>query len=107
MELICIKCPRGCNLKIDNDNVTGNLCPRGVTYAKEELTSPMRMVTSLIKVKGKIVPVKTSKEVPKSMIKDILNEISKVNIDVTNIGKTVIRNVCETGADIIVTGDPY
>ena len=31
-ELVCIVCPRGCHLTIDeNNNVTGNSCPRGVT----------------------------------------------------------------------------
>ena len=37
MELICIKCPRGCNIKIDGTVIAGNLCPRGEIYAKEGL----------------------------------------------------------------------
>ena len=42
-ELTCIVCPRGCRLKIDDDlNVTGNSCPRGAQYAKDELTNPKR-----------------------------------------------------------------
>ena len=31
-ELICITCPKGCHLKVDEENdykVTGNGCPRG------------------------------------------------------------------------------
>ena len=31
-ELICITCPKGCHLKVDEENgyaVTGNSCPRG------------------------------------------------------------------------------
>ena len=31
-ELICIVCPKGCHLRVDEDNgyaVTGNGCPRG------------------------------------------------------------------------------
>lgn len=108
MNLVCIKCPRGCNLSIDNEgHVSGNLCPRGLDYAKEELTRPVRIVTALIKVKGKIVPVKTDREVPKDMIDNVLREISQIRVDDTYIGKIVLKNVLGTGANIIVTGDPY
>ena len=49
-ELICIVCPKGCHLRVDEDNgyaVTGNGCPRGAEYGKIELTHPTRVVTSL------------------------------------------------------------
>ena len=39
-ELICIVCPKGCHLKVDEENgcaVTGNGCPRGAEYGKNEL----------------------------------------------------------------------
>ena len=108
MNLICIKCPRGCNLNIDNDgNVSGNLCPRGLDYAKEEMTCPMRIVTALIKVNGQIVPVKTSKEVPKAKINAVLEEISKIAVTSTRVGQIVLKNVADTCVDIIVTGEPY
>ena len=49
--LICIECPRGCHLTIDeNQKVTGNGCPRGIQYALNEVTSPTRMVTTTVKV---------------------------------------------------------
>lgn len=107
MELICIKCPRGCLLTVDGDNITGNMCPRGIDYAKEEQTNPMRIVTTLIKVNGKVVPVKTNKEVPKSKINEVLKEISKINVSETKIGDIVLKNILELGVDIVVTGEPY
>lgn len=107
MELICIKCPRGCLLTVDGDNITGNMCPRGIDYAKEEQTNPMRIVTTLIKVNGKVVPVKTTKEVPKSKINEVLKEISKINVNETKIGDIVLKNILELGVDIVVTGEPY
>jgi len=107
MELICIKCPRGCRLNIVGDNITGNFCPRGIDYAKEEMSCPMRIVTALIKVNEQIIPVKTSREVPKSRIDDVLKEINKVKVINTKIGDVVISNVLGLGVDIIVTGDPY
>jgi CxxC motif-containing protein len=107
MELVCIKCPRGCRLQVEKDSVTGNLCPRGLDYAKEEMTCPMRIVTALIRVDGKIIPVKTSKEVPKEKIDDVLDLISKISVNDTFIGKVVAENILGLGVDIIVTGEPY
>lgn len=46
-ELICIVCPKGCHLKVDEQNdyaVTGNGCKRGEAYGKKELTNPTRVV---------------------------------------------------------------
>ena len=52
-ELICIVCPKGCHLKIDESlNVTGNGCNRGIEYGINELTNPTRMVTSTVVVVG-------------------------------------------------------
>lgn len=107
MKLICIKCPRGCELNIDGESITGNACPRGMDYAREELTNPKRIVTYLVKTKYGIVPVKTDTEVPKDMIDRVLEEIASLNLDKTQIGQIVISNILGTGANVIVTGNPY
>ena len=107
MKLICIKCPRGCELDIKGDNVSGNFCPKGIDYAREECTNPMRIVTSLVKVNGKVIPVKTDKEVPKKLIKEVLLEISKIKIKKARIGDVLIKNILNTGANIVVTGEIY
>lgn len=42
-EVICTCCPKGCHLQVDEANdykVTGNGCPNGIAYGKEELTTP-------------------------------------------------------------------
>ena len=66
-ELICIVCPRGCHLTIDdNMNVKGNFCPRGKQYAINEVTCPKRMLTSTVKIISssiKRLPVITSDEI--------------------------------------------
>ena len=65
-ELICIVCPKGCHLKVDEENgyaVTGNSCPRGAEYGKKELVNPTRVITSTVKVEGgalRRVSVKTT-----------------------------------------------
>ena len=49
-EMICIVCPRGCHLKVnDNNEVSGNFCPRGAKYAIEEITCPKRYITSTVR----------------------------------------------------------
>ena len=67
-ELICIVCPKGCHLKVDEENgfaVTGNGCPRGEAYGYKELTNPTRVITSTVRVEGgalRRASVKTSAE---------------------------------------------
>ena len=43
-EMVCIVCPMGMpfNISYRNFRCKGNTCPRGVSYAKEELTAPKR-----------------------------------------------------------------
>ena len=107
MKLICIKCPKGCELTIDGDNVSGNQCMRGVDYAKEELISPKRIVTSLLKTKDGLVPVKSDKEVPKDQIFNVLDEIKKIRVDSVKIGDIVIKNCLGLGINIVVTGKEF
>ena len=107
-ELTCIVCPRGCRLKIDDElNVTGNSCPRGAQYAKDEMTNPKRMITSIVRVSNRenvMVSVKTSASVPKGLIFKVLEEINKVSVTApTKIGDVVIKNVLDTGSDIVIT----
>ena len=59
-ELICICCPKGCHLRVDTANdyaVTGNACPNGAAYGKEELTHPTRIITSTVRITGGLYPV--------------------------------------------------
>ena len=107
-DLTCIVCPRGCRLHIDDDlNVTGNTCPRGAQYAKDEMTNPKRMITSIVRVKNRenlMVSVKTSASIPKGKIFDILEEIAKVSVDAPiHIGDVLIKDVLGTGSDIVAT----
>ena len=107
-ELICIVCPRGCHLNIDeNKNVTGNGCPRGVNYAINEVTCPKRMVTSTVKIISEDfvrLPVMTSKEINKDQIFAVMEEINKVCVKAPiKMREIIIKNVLNTGVDIIST----
>ena len=111
MKLVCINCPRGCHLDVENNNgeikVTGNFCPRGEKYALNEITNPTRVITSTVKVNNRtdtVVSVKTNIAVSKKMIFEFMNIINTLSVDAPcHIGDVVMKNVLGTGADIIIT----
>ena len=107
-ELICIICPRGCHLKVDDNNVvTGNSCPRGAKYAIDELTHPVRMLTSTVKIISEVeerLPVKTRASIDKNLIFKAMEEINKVEVKAPiHIGDIIIDNIAGTGVDLIAT----
>ncbi|MBE5734923.1 MAG: DUF1667 domain-containing protein [Clostridiales bacterium] len=110
MKLICIMCPMGCELTVTKEKngdvkVSGNTCIRGEVYGKEEVTAPKRMLTALVKTDMGVLPVKTTKPIPKSMVFAVNDEIGKLRLKKAKSGDKIIKNVLNTGADIIVTGD--
>lgn len=109
-ELICIICPRGCHLKVDdNMKVSGNSCPRGEKYAISELTHPVRMLTSTVKIIAKEenrLPVKTSTSIDKNLIFKAMEEINKVEVKAPiHIGDVIVNNIAGSGANLIATKD--
>ena len=111
-ELICIVCPQGCHLKVDEENgcaVTGNSCPRGAEYGRVELTHPTRVVTSTVKCAGGFYPrcpVKTDRAIPKERIFDVMKALEGVALTApVTVGQVVAENVCGTGANVVATRD--
>lgn len=107
-KFICIECPKGCHLEIDDDlNVTGNTCPRGKKYAINEVTCPKRVVTSTAVIKSKLVsrlPVMSENELPKEKMFEVVEEIAKLRLEAPiKCRDVVIENVCGTGVNIIAT----
>ena len=107
-ELICIICPRGCHLKVDENNVvSGNFCPRGAKYAIDELTHPVRMLTSTVKIISEVeerLPVKTRTSIDKNLIFKAMDEINKVEVKAPiHIGDIILDNIAGTGVDLIAT----
>ena len=107
-EFTCIICPRGCSLSVDdNMNVTGNTCPRGKQYAISELTNPVRTITSSVRVNNRedlLVSVKTSGNIPKGKIFEVMEEINKLSVSApTRIGDVVKANILGLGVDIVIT----
>lgn len=110
-ELICIGCPLGCPLTVRMDGgeilVSGNTCKRGESYAREEVLSPTRIVTSTVPVSGGEIPmvsVKTQSPIPKDRIFGCMEEIRSICAAApVHIGDVVIENCAGTGIPVIAT----
>jgi CxxC motif-containing protein len=107
-DLICIVCPRGCRIHVDDSlNVTGNFCKRGETYSRNEVTHPMRMITSTVKIQSEILvrlPVMTDRPIPKNQIFKVMEAINQVEVQAPiKIRDVVIKNVLGLGVDIVAT----
>lgn len=106
-QLICIACPRGCRLSVriedtgdnhpsaQNVEVSGNSCPKGIAYGRQEVICPMRTLTTTVACKLPSnkpssderhirLPVKTGCEIP---LKDMNVTIKKIRSII--IGKPV------------------
>ncbi|MBE6692678.1 MAG: DUF1667 domain-containing protein [Ruminococcaceae bacterium] len=110
-ELVCIVCPRGCHLKIDENTleVSGNSCPKGEEYGKTEISNPMRTVTGSVSVIGGIHPklaVRTDRAIPKAKMFEIMKQLHSFTAkSPVKRGEILIENVCDTGANIIASRD--
>ena len=122
-ELICITCPKGCHLKVDEETfaVTGNSCPRGAVYGANELRNPVRVVTSTVVVKTspdkgsgtgeagggvapRRLPVKTDRPIPKGKMFEVMDEIARVRVQApVAVGQVLIRNVAGTDGNVVAT----
>ena len=111
-QLICIVCPKGCRLNVDEENhysVTGNSCPRGEEYGRTELMNPIRVVTSTVKIKNGIhrrCPVKTDRAIPKGLVFNAIDLLKDVELtSPVKRGDIVISNLLGTEANVVVTKD--
>lgn len=111
-SLTCIGCPLGCTVTVERDRgeilrVTGNTCRRGDDYARNEVTHPMRSVTSTVTVKGGDIPmvsVKTAREIPKEKIMDVMKGLEDICVSApVHIGDVILENAAGTGVAVIAT----
>ena len=109
-NLICIVCPKGCHLQVDEDNgyaVTGNSCPRGAEYGKAELLHPTRVLTSTVRVDGGLhrrLPVKTTAPIPKELLFQAMEALNGVTLTApVTVGQVVLHDLLGTGVDVVAT----
>ncbi len=113
-NLTCIGCPMGCQLQVEYEpgnresvKVTGNTCNIGAKYGVDEVINPTRTITGTIRVlnrKQTVVSVKTVPQIPKADIDKVAKKLCEISVEApVHIGDVVFKNICETGADIIIT----
>ncbi|MFN3699008.1 MAG: DUF1667 domain-containing protein [Dictyoglomus sp.] len=107
----CIICPLGCNLEIELNNneiiVKGNQCEKGKRYAEDEFKNPKRVLTTTVKVKNgkyRMIPVKTTKPIPKSYIFPLLKILSQIELEAPiPQGYKVLEDIFGEDVDVITT----
>ena len=110
-HITCIICPLGCRVSVElidgEYHFSGNRCKKGADFAKAELSAPIRMLTTTVRTifnDMPVLPVRTSGEVPKEKIPEIIKELAKMVITKrVTIGETIAGNVSGTGCSIVAT----
>ena len=120
--LTCILCPNGCELQVAYEtvtalggagesvnllSVTGNKCPRGMEYAKQEIINPMRNIASSVTLVGGTMPlvsVRLTGPIPKAKIMEVMEVIRSASVQApVKIGDVIVENVLGLGVDVIAT----
>lgn len=109
-NIICITCPKGCHLSVDEQNdyaVTGNSCPRGAEYGRNELLHPVRVVTSTVRIEGAAIPrlpVKTDRPLPKEKMFDCMALLNSITAHAPiAVGQILAANILGTDVNIVAT----
>ena len=110
-DITCICCPVGCIIHTERKEneiiVSGHNCTRGERYAKEELISPKRMITSTVKVidgDRERLPVKTSGPIDKDRIFSCMKVVHDIKINApVGMGDVVVKDIID-GIDLISCG---
>ena len=112
---LCIGCPLGCRLEVDEDShghiieIRGSSCRRGDRYAEQEHTDPRRGVTTTVAINGGLwprLPVKTTGEIPKDQVRSACEELRHVLVQApVKMGDVLVHDLLGTGCDVIATRD--
>ena len=112
---LCIGCPLGCRLEVDELPVAGELevrgfsCKKGKEFAAQEHTDPRRSVSTTVALVGAALsrlPVKTAGTVPKAMVREVCSVLREVRVHApVRCGQVVAANVLGTGVDVVATRD--
>lgn len=120
LQFNCTTCPSECLLTIeverDADGVvaevrsaTGNRCPRGDKFAHQELTCPMRVLTTTVAVSGgdeALLPVRTAEAIPLELHVQAMDLIRGLVVNAPiRMGDVVLENLLDTNINLIASMD--
>lgn len=112
---LCIGCPLGCRLEVEEDvhgeivEVRGFSCRKGRDFATAEHTDPTRMVTTTVAIEGgrwPRLPVRTTDPVPKDVVEALCTSLRTVIVRApVRLGDVVVHDVLGTGVDVVASRD--
>lgn len=111
-RFLCVSCPVGCALTVEVEgtrvlSVEGNTCPRGVAYAEAEVSNPLRVFASTVRVEGgalSVCPVRSRAPLPLVKVFDVARELARVILPApVRIGQVILPDVCGTGVDLVAS----
>ena len=120
LQFNCTTCPSECLLTVEVErdadgaavevrSVTGNSCQRGDKFAHQELTCPMRVLTTTVAVSGgdeALLPVRTAEAIPLTLHAQAMNLLRGAVVDAPiRMGDIVLPNLLNTGIDLIASMD--
>ena len=120
LQFNCTTCPSECLLAVevkrDVDgavvevrSVTGNNCPRGDKFAHQELTCPMRVLTTTVAVSGgdeALLPVRTAEAIPLALHAQAMALIRGLVANAPiHMGDVVLENLLDTNINLVASMD--
>lgn len=112
---LCIGCPLGCRLEVEEDDrgeiveVRGFACRKGREFATAEHVAPTRMVTTTVAVQGARwprLPVRTVDPVPKDLVMELVAVLRDVTVRApVRLGDVVLADALGTGIDVVASRD--
>ena len=120
LQFNCTTCPSECFLTVEVKrgadgavaevrSVTGNSCPRGNKFAHQELTCPMRALTTTVAVScgdEALLPVRTAEAIPLELHAKAMDLIRGLVVKAPiRMGDVVLPNLLDTGTDLIASMD--
>lgn len=115
----CTTCPSECSLHVTVErdgeggvrvlDVSGNRCPRGDAFARQEVGRPVRVLTTTVLVRGgdeRLLPVRTAEAIPRDLARDAMGALRTVSVDApVRMGDVVVADILETGVDVVASMD--
>ena len=120
LQFNCTTCPSECLLTVEVErdagghvaavrSVTGNSCPRGDKFAHQELTCPMRVLTTTLAVSSgdeALLPVRTVEAIPLELHAQAMALIRGLVVNAPiHMGDIVLENLLDTNIDLIASMD--
>lgn len=118
LQFNCTTCPSECLLTVEVErddegrvvevrSVAGNSCPRGDKFAHQELTCPMRVLTTTVAISGgdeALLPVRIAEAIPLELHAQAMTLIRGLVVNAPiHMGDVVLANLLNTNIDLVAS----